>query len=86
MRVAVIAAQDRRRDSPDGRSFARRDSWAIGAGLFAARHPALVAEQAVQLAPVATRLTVQPNAVLASRRLDLSKPLEAAASHCPRLP
>ena len=52
---------------------------------FAARHPALVAEQAVQLAPVATRLTVQPNAVLASRRLlDLSKPLEAAG--CPRLP
>jgi len=45
-----------------------------------------VAEQAVQLAPVATRLTVQPNAVLAARRLDLSKPLEAAASHCPRLP
>jgi 2-polyprenyl-6-methoxyphenol hydroxylase-like FAD-dependent oxidoreductase len=45
---------------------------------FAARHPALVVEQAERLAPVGAGLTVQPNAVLALRRLDLSKPLEAA--------
>ncbi|TVZ01759.1 hypothetical protein EAS64_30345 [Trebonia kvetii] len=42
-----------------------------------------MAEQAVQLAPAATRLTVQPNAVLASRRLDFSKPLVAAGVPLP---
>ena len=50
----------------------------LAAGLARRGIPALVVEQAERLAPVGAGLTVQPNAVLALRRLELSKPLEAA--------
>lgn len=50
---------------------------ALAAGLARRGIPALVVEQADRLAPVGAGLTVQPNAVLALRRLGLSKPLES---------
>lgn len=51
---------------------------ALGAGLARRGIPAVVLEQARQLAPVGAGLTLQPNAVLALRRLGLAGGIERA--------
>ncbi|MFE1408832.1 FAD-dependent monooxygenase [Streptomyces sp. NPDC058770] len=52
----------------------------LAAGLAGRGIPAVVLEQAEQLAPVGAGLTVQPNALLALRRLGLAEPFEAAGA------
>lgn len=52
----------------------------VGAALRKSGHEVIVLERAPQMQPVGAGLTVQPNAVLALRRLDLTAQLEGVAA------